>query len=256
MMFNLGIGDILLTKMVFDTNNIEKEFNIYKPIIDKYREGSEEYLNFVIKLVQTLFGEDSGKVIYHQEPLFNNTSYKIGDVNLSGYLNLKRALEEPYIVFHTKARFDYQRTAEYFRKNELPTIKQFLKDFKARKKIVILGEREISPNYSTSINNQYTIYEELLLLKDNNEVLDLTAKTLNNSPDWETFERDMSYINYADLNIGVGYGGNMVSCFAFSRKNCFFLSKVQHSLLKYFDTYTYTTLESYLEQIKKEQEHG
>tara|TARA_R110002126_G_scaffold290870_2_gene449279 strand:+ start:738 stop:1508 length:771 start_codon:yes stop_codon:yes gene_type:complete len=256
MIFNLGIGDILLTRMIFDTIGIEKEFNIYKPIIDQYREGSEEYLNFVIKLSKTLFGENSGKVISHREPLFNNTSYEIGDVKLSKYFNLKNTLKEPYIVFHTKARFDYQKNSEYFKKNDLPIFTQFLRDFKTDKKIIILGEREISSNYSTSLNNQFLIYKELQLLKNKNKVFDFTTHTLNNKPDWKTFERDMSYIQYADLNVGVGYGGNMVSCFAFSRKICFFLSRIQHPLLKYFNEYIHNTLETYLEEIKKEHEHG
>lgn len=252
MIYNLGIGDILLTKLIFETNNIEQDFNIYKPIIDQYRNGSEEYLKFTIKLSKTLFGNNSGNIIYNAGRKFCNTNYKIGHVNLSNYLNIKKMIDEKYIIFHTKARFDYQKTADFYKKNELPLFRNFLKDFKSEKRILLLGERVISPNKSTTVKNQFTIYEDLLLLKNNNEVLDLTNETLNNSPSWDIFERDMSYINGADLNIGFGYGGNAISCFSFSKKNCFFISRIDHPLLKYFSRFTHTKMDLFLEQIKKE----
>ena len=93
MIFNLGIGDIILTKMIFDTHNIKENFKIYKPIIDEYRDGSEEYLLFVKRLVKALFGDDHGEVTNIREARFPNEKYEVGDIDLSKYLNDGKSLQ-------------------------------------------------------------------------------------------------------------------------------------------------------------------
>lgn len=253
MIYRIGIGDILITKMIFDTYGMYEKFKIYKTFISQYREGSSEYLEFIKKLSETLFGSDWYEITENYEQVFNNSHYKLKHFDLSGYFELKNQFTEPYVVFHTKIRLDSERRTFLQQEKEF---KQFLQNLNTHVKIVLLGERNLSVNLETIEHNHTTIYEHLLVLKNNNNVLDLTEETLNNSPDWNIFVRDLCIINNAKLNIGIGFGGNMVICSAFSDKNCFYTANLEHPFLKSANKFVEQNFCNFLNKIKKELNDG
>lgn len=249
MIYRLGIGDILITKMVFDNHNLNHKFKIYKPFIQDYRENSEEYLNFIIQLSKKLFKQDTIEVVFSHESIFDNTKYKIEDLDLSKYFKIKKEIDEDYLVFHTKIRLDGESKA--FLSEQKQAFNSFLKNFKTSKKIVLLGEREIPDKF-----NQNVIYKDLLVLKDNNDIIDLTEEKMITSPKWELFERDVSIIHNADLNIGIGYGGNMVISSAFSDKNCFYIGNLKHNYFNSCRNSVFSDLGKFFNKINKEQTNG
>lgn len=250
MRFNLGIGDILITKMIFDEHNInDLKFNINVPHILRYRGNSQQYVDFVIKLSHQLFGKENIIINENQqtnEPLFDNTNFQLHNLNLSKYFKIKNILEPGYIVFHTKCRLGLNR--ELY-DSSYEDLKSFLTNFKSDKKIVILGEKTLSYNQEVAAHGMFTIYEDLLRLNNNNLVLDMAEEALNNTPDWETFIRDISVISNADLNVGVGVGGNFVMCSAFSDNNSFFVTALEQNI-KNFSKFCYTNLEEWKNSIK------
>lgn len=253
MIFRLGIGDILITKMVFDEHQINKKFKIYLPFIESYREGSEEYLKFIEKLIVKLFGENSYQLTEKNAEIFDNSKYNIKSCDLSKYFDLKDHFDEPYVLFHTKVRLD-NCAASFFENKK--TLKTFFENLKTNLKIILIGERELEENVETKIHNHFTIYEELKSLNKHNNVLDLTEKSLNNRPNWDIFIRDLSIINRAKLNVGIGYGGNMVISSAFSSKNCFYISNLRHPFFNYIPESTYTDFEKFLDKVEQEIVNG
>lgn len=254
MKFRVGIGDILITKMIFDEHKIDKQFVIDVPTIDTHRQGSKQYLEFVEKLVAKLFGEYSyGSTTKKDEEIFDNLAYNVKNTDLTKYFDLKDHFDEPYVVFHTKARLDQYSKLFFDNKDDF---KSFLKNVKTNLKIILIGDRELEDNIETSTHNHFTIYEELEYLKEQNNVLDLTEKSLNNTPNWDIFARDLSIINRAKLNVGIGYGGNMVICSAFSSKNCFYVSNSRHPFFNSIPEYTYANFQSFLNKIKEEIANG
>lgn len=237
--------------MIFDEHNIDDlKFNINVSHILQYRDNSQQYIDFIIKLSHCLFGKENVIINENQQtngPTFDNTNYQLHNTNLSKYFKIKNILEPGYIVFHTKCRLGQNRVLF---DSSYEALKSFLTNFKSDKKIVILGEKTLSHNMEVCAHGMFTIYEDLLRLKNNNFVLDMTEEALNNTPDWETFIRDISIINNADLNVGVGLGGNFVMCSAFSDNNSFFVTALEKNI-KNFSKFCYNDLEAWKNSIKQ-----
>lgn len=124
-------------------------------------------------------------------------------------------------------RFNFQREQFLF----LEPLISFIKNFKTNHLIVILGERIVN----NQIQTQCSIYNDLLSLKTNNNVIDLTEeKELLFEPDKETFLRDISIINKSDKIFGLGYGGNFGISWAFSDKFCYYVGNLHHSIIDFF----------------------
>ena len=51
-----------------------------------------------------------------------------------------------------------------------------------------------------------TIYDELLLLKNNNDIIDLTRNVIYNDLDYDNYLKDVSIIHHANYNIHFGLG--------------------------------------------------
>jgi hypothetical protein len=87
-----------------------------------------------------------------------------------------------------------------------------------------LGERYIEECLETTYHNIISIYDILLLLKQNNTVHDLTNCELYSGNDnFDNFLYDIQLINKADLNIVLGHGGTYCLCNAFSKHNIFYI---------------------------------
>lgn len=232
----LGIGDLLILKMICEQYNFTNDIIINTQIISDYRNNNQTYLKFIKWLVERLFG--SQRIIYLNEPNYDTTdfgNYMLDDVSIHSiqkYFNLNLDPEHlncEYIVFHTKCRIDTDLTA-YFNEYKIK-IKSFMTNYKAKCKIVLLGERIIEPNTETKIHQIDSLYDELVRLKSNNDVLDLTTETLSNTPDCVLFENDIKIIRNAKSNIGFGFGGNLVMVSAFAKNYDFFIGSLSHIYL-------------------------
>ena len=68
-----------------------------------------------------------------------------------------------------------------------------------------------------------TIYDECMLLKNNNNIIDLTQEVMYNTPDMKNFEKDIGIINNSICNIGVGHGGQFCINLMFSKNSIYYV---------------------------------
>lgn len=123
-----------------------------------------------------LFNDITINIIENHTQLEYLTNYKITQTyiyeNILNTLNIEQQYNN-YIIFHTKVRMEMSSITNFI-KNDLPLLIIFLKNFKTSKNIIIIGER----NLEVKIHNIISIYDELLLLKNNNNVIDLSQDIL------------------------------------------------------------------------------
>jgi hypothetical protein len=218
-----GIGDILLIYLLINNNLLRCPIciNTYIYIGNLYS-LNDPIQNFIFKLELLTKLKSNNTIIFYNDPnvkytdnwqtMLNNNilDYK----SLHKYFNFNNIFEEDYIIFHTKCRFtsnfDYNKL-----KIELRT---FYKNFKSKYKIILLGERTINGKGEIEMHKITTIYNELLELKNNNDILDLTKYNIYDNLNFEDYEKDMALIHYAKLNILVGHGGQYCNCFCFGKK--------------------------------------
>jgi hypothetical protein len=111
-----------------------------------------------------------------------------------------------------------------FNNETVGQLNKFLSRFVSTKKILILGERNIGQNNETIIHKTISLYNNLLLLKNNNRVIDLTHDVLTcGNPDFDKFLSDIQLINKSLCNVTFGIGGPFNICKAFSKRNISFI---------------------------------
>jgi len=214
----LGIGDILLLAGWFKKNNYSGTLVISLEIIRVYRNNSMPYLNFILRLIKEFmpqfsieFGDKIEQTVSINNFIKSENWLKANDFKL-GFPKSEN-LWGDYVVLFTKYRFDEEKSRIHFN-NCLPALIEIISGLK--KKIVLLGEREISPNFETDYHKVSTLYEKLKPYAS----IDLTEKELTN--DWNIFTRDVQIIQNAKCVIGFGLGGNLCMSIAFSQKFIFF----------------------------------
>ena len=241
----LGIGDLLLIKTAFINNNIHiNQINLSIKLTNRYKLDPTNYINFITQLIPILFPKitinnfySDIKIPHHPDvimnsSLFYNKLYIYDDIifekNQVPYTN--------YLLFHTKIRFLNLSLSHDFIKNILPNLlNNFLTTFKTNKTIVLTGERCLEQNKEVVGTNTISIYSNLLLLKENNNVIDLTQDNLCSGGDIHSFLNDLELINKADCNIVFGLGGPFHICSAFSNNNiCYFHDEIDdYNINKY-----------------------
>jgi len=137
-------------------------------------------------------------------------------------------ISEDSIVFHTKFRHD--RLIDKFYQYIWPELIVCLTSFKKKKKIIIVGERTIGVNYETTIHKTKTLYKELLLLRNNNIIIDLTKETLTEGGDFNEFLYDINIIHTCACNVIFGIGGPLLLTSAFSNNNIAFIPLINESM--------------------------
>lgn len=219
-----GIGDILLAMALVKNNLIKKPIYFNLAIYNKNHlnlDDPENHLRFKMKLIKQL--DDDNEIIFYDDPNIKYTNWnnflkqlKKFDI-LKNYFTFENKYTNEYIVFHTKCRF----TAKFNYTDFKNKLKLFFKNYKTNYKIILLGEQTFNTNnYSPfKIFGITTIYNELLELKENNEVIDLTIPEIYNSFDFDKYTKDLSIIYYAKHNIVVGHGGQFVNCIFFGNSS-------------------------------------
>lgn len=223
---HLGIGDLLLIKMKEISNKLEIiQININLKLIKDFSGNYENKLRFTSKLITFLFPYcqvhlSEGPCDFQIFDRYSsNQTYIYNHINHS-IINYDNKYND-YIIFHTKCRDD-QVINKY---NEiLPSLNAFLDNFNTTKTILILGEKFIGDNYETRFNKTISLYDNLLRLKNNNKVIDLTFDVLTDgNVNFDSFLHDVELINKATCNVTFGIGGPFNLCKAFSERNISFM---------------------------------
>jgi len=217
-----GIGDLLFLISLLKSNIIEGplyiNLNVYMKNIHSVNNILEN-LNFKIKLIEKLNALND--IIFFKDDLiiysnWENTIPLLKNYNiLHDFFTFRNNIESEYLVFHTKCRF-YKDFNYKFLKKEL---KFFYKNYKSKYKIIIMGERIVPDNYESKVNNITTIYNELLQLKNNNDILDLSIKNIYDNLKFDSYLEDLSIIHNAKVNILVGHGGSYCTSLFFGKKS-------------------------------------
>jgi hypothetical protein len=243
----LGIGDIIMEKMKELSNDVKiYKINIIYNILKDYRKYPDKALENIKNLIKFLFDDCIINVDYNlninKMKKLDLSEYPIKNTYI--YDAIKHKLEnikiehKNYIIFHTKVRI--APYYEEFIKYDYPLLLKFLKTFKTSKKIIISGEKYIEDCLEKKELNIISIYTELLELKKNNEVVDLTYDELYSGQDnFENFLYDIKLFNNADCNINIGIGGVLTLLQAFSKNNICYLKydKLNDLLTPYIQVY-------------------
>lgn len=118
-----------------------------------------------------------------------------------------------YLIFHTKLRLERNISYSVVRQE----VALFCSHFKTDYKIIILGERTFPTTYEGDYHNIQTLYTELLLLKNNNDIIDLSVEEIYNNLDYTEYKKDLLLIKNAKCNICIGCGGQLCSSLMFGK---------------------------------------
>jgi len=236
----LGIGDLILLKWASITNNIRiTTINVCTNLIKEYSIEHETKTKSVINTINMLFPNIIiNKITGSPDNFFLKMNidhiYIYDYLSTSLFKNISNSYTD-YIVFHTKVRYD--RLIDEYKKISVPELNIFFSSFKTDKKIIILGEKDVVNNKECVIHKTFSLYNNIMLLQNNNEIIDLTKNVLvdgNNS--FNDFLQDIQIINGALCNITFGLGGPYILSQAFSTKNVSFLPNIHKSPL--YDIFT------------------
>ena len=257
--YTFGIGDIIILKEFC----LETNFNLKKIFINKstlsYRLNGMNYFIFIKSLVEKLF--DNCEVL-----LVNNMKIVDGSIirknfkikNLYKEYNFKFKYnncffnKEPYVIFHTKCRLSTDLSLKFFI-SQIPKLALFFENFKSKFKIILMGEKEIEQNKEAIALKIKSVYNILLKLKNNNDVMDLTSNMLCSSNSIYNFENEMHIINKASYNITFGEGGNFVICNSFCENNiCYIgLDNYTNHMPFQYENISLRDLDIFLNEIKE-----
>jgi hypothetical protein len=232
-----GIGDLLFSIISLENGIISSPINIsINFFLNQYyeknkkiewNENLQQALEFRLKLISDIC-KNSEKIkitdfcfIYNRnnkvysDQFFLNIDYRLIKNYKIKIMNkfFDNIEDNNFIVFHTKIRLTSKYNYDNI-KQQLKTLLSTLK-IKNSNKIYLLGERAYKSNYEANILNTQTVYNELLELKNNNEVIDLTIDEIYNSLNYENYKRDISIINKAKWNIIIGQGGHLCNSLTF-----------------------------------------
>jgi hypothetical protein len=236
---HLGIGDLLVIKMIQISHNLNiSNININKKLIIEHCENYTQKINSVTKFIELLFPNTTyciNNITTDFLSIINKYnikySYIYDHIDIRKFINVQNKYSD-YIIFHTKMRHD--ELMDKFNNETVGQLNKFLSGFVSSKTILILGERNIGQNVETITHKTISLYNNLLLLKNNNCVIDLTHDVLTcGNPDFDTFLSDIQLINKSICNITFGVGGPFSICKAFSKNNISFIPFYQISPLKY-----------------------
>ena len=267
----LGIGDILTIKMYEVSNNIIFDKFIINICLVKYnRINYINYITFLIKFINKLFNNPKFIFVYKNEDelvidryyenintfyLYDYYNFEINDNNIVNYdcyncYDGYNYNNKKYIIFHCKARFDLCATNF---NNEINILEKFIDEYRSEFDIVLLGERDVEQNHEVKLHKIISIYENLIKLKKNNNVIDLTSDGLYSDNTIESFEKDAKIINNAILNIVFGYGGPLTISMAFSKNSVYYINNLKHPVFDlYMNSYSnmYRDINKFFNYIK------
>jgi len=254
-----GLGDIMFRILCIKNNLIKGPFNFNLTWFTKlyYKMDPINQLEFRINLINDLlkYNNISESIINY---FFSNNSevntelpYNSIDNFSLNFTNKDHTFNnEEYIIFHTKCRHCISEDYEIL-KNE---IRFFSSNFKSKYKIIIMGERVFPETEEVLIHGITTVYDELLYLKNNNEILDISIENIYSNLNYDNFKKDVEIIKNAKYNICFGTGGQLCSSLIFGKSTIYY-SKLTGCLDFYYliknNHNCFTNLEDFFYLIKK-----
>ena len=219
-----GIGDILLkfANMKHKTDATPFYFNMEWFTRPYYRMNPINQLEFRIKLIRELcecnyIPTHMVKFIYSKNPnvtTFNKEIYeKINAFAIDLNFNSSNTIDGEYIVFHTKCRHLIDENYETLKQK----LNVFCGNYKSFYKIVILGERNFPRTEEVDAHGITQIYNELLNLKKNNQVIDMSIDCIYSNLNYDTYKKDIQIIKNAKHNISFGIGGPFCNSICFGK---------------------------------------
>ena len=239
----LGLGDIFITRLVFDCNNLSEEtVRVNSYVIEFYREKEhyDKNMKFVKYLLEKLFHD---RYVIFRDCSLNIVNYYVNHrlsdscKDIKQYFNTDSVLDEKYIIFHTKARCDnHDQTVSLETYNAiLSQLAEFCSSFKCKYKILIMGGRKVENNTETSLHPHtsiFSLYDQVCKLKNNNIVHDCTRDELY---DIDAFEYDMRLLANAEHVVGVGWGGNFAITWGVTANFLFYMPPyLIHPIVSHF----------------------
>lgn len=245
--FCLGIGDVLLTKLYYDTISSkysEVVLNTKLDIAKTYRSNDKSpgsYEIFIQKLITTLFGNNYKVHINYnyenqiKQNIAGNFIYAHND--LSKYLvkyNEKYFVDKSYIVISTKAvRVDiseYNKNKDHF----LALLGDLSKNFK----IILIGEKQSSECTEYKILNKsncvHNMYDDFIKVPN---IIDMTIdKDLCINVDFDSYQMDCYLISRALFSLHLGIGGLFVTSSVLCRTLCMYVINHNHGHIVEMDT--------------------
>jgi hypothetical protein len=212
---NYGLSVISFYKVLFNyllDNNIYSEIHycLYEDNIKRYRESYPEKYKDDLKILCDFLFSDS-RIIQKEElsePLIEVwdiiSQYSIPNNLTLDYRNLiieEPIIKEEYITINTKIADVFHNDLDAFLPNLLSLFKE------SKYKIILLGERNMSPCYEYTIHKDYfsCIYNKLL--EANLNCIDMTYDETYNGYSIEAVKRSMNICKYSKLNIVLNSGG-------------------------------------------------
>ena len=226
----IGLGDILLCVNLLKKNIINKpiyiNLEIFKNNIYELN-NIKNALEFRLLLLNKICDDDEICFYDDGEVLYTNLKSKYCNLKnmilLHKYFDFSKNYDREYIIFHTKLRLTRDCNYEIIKDN----IKTFCTKFKSNYMIIIMGERNMPNNFETRCHNIQTIYTQLLELKNNNNILDLTIDNIYDNLNFENYCKDISIIHNAKTNILFGNGGSFCLSVCFGKNiNVFLPTKI------------------------------
>ena len=223
-----GIGDILFRLLCIKNNLITKKFcinlnNFTKPyygmdpiIMFEFRvkliADILKYNNIPYQKIVFVFSNDPVVNCYFPYKLIKNYSLKFGDTN-ENVENVENVENDEYIIFHTKCRHTLDENYSILKRN----IKVFCSNNKFKYKIIILGERIFPHTVEVDGSGITTVYNELLELKNNNDIIDKSIEDIYSNLDYNNYKNDIKLIQNAKYNICFGIGGQLCTSIVFGK---------------------------------------
>jgi hypothetical protein len=214
-----GIGDILFRLLAINNKLITTPFYINLNYFTKPYYNMDpinqlefrlklildvlKYNNIDIQIIKFVFSDNydiSQELPYH---LIDNFNLKFENQ----YVN-----SEEYIIFHTKCRHSSQENYKILKEN----IKLFCKNI-FKYKIIIMGERVFPHTEEVDMHGITTVYDELLELKNNNNIIDNSIENIYSNLDYDNYKNDIKIIQNAKYNICFGLGGQLCTSVIFGK---------------------------------------
>jgi hypothetical protein len=217
-----GIGDILMRILCIKNNLINKQFHINLNYFTKpyYNMDPINMFEFRIKLIIDIIKYNNIPyeafifTFSNNYALNQNLPYElIENYNLNFDDKNENLVENEYIIFHTKCRHSKDEDYSHLKKN----IKQFCSNNKSKYKIIILGERVFPHTEEVDIHGITTVYDELLQLKNNNDIIDKSIENIYSNLDYNNYKNDIKLIQNAKYNICFGLGGQLCTSVIFGK---------------------------------------
>ncbi len=225
----MGIGDLLFRLLCQQEQLLPKPMyiNVDYFVSSQWYANPLQMLKFRLGLLKDILSHHQSLTLTDVVFISSHRMYLCQDIPYAKLTNFRLALQPSfyesdstqsnpygsYVVFHTKLRLLSQYNYADIKKE----IRQQCQKLKCRSKIILMGERTFPRTVEAQIHGITTIYGELLELKANNEVIDLSVEDIHSDMNYKSYKRDLSLIRGAQFNVCIGVGGHLCTSLIFGR---------------------------------------